>query len=111
MTESRKISFGNLDQICNMLESAQAELLKAWDSEQYRMTPHEVKRYAQYLSRIRVSHVKSRDVLKLFEALLPAIIEGNKARQAMKESEPGINIAKIVGTPTELMSKLQEKTS
>lgn len=85
MDDYKRISWGNLDQITRMLETAQEELAIMWDLGASRMTPDECKRLSGYLVSIRLSQSRMRDTLKLFEALLPAILEGNKKRNEKRD--------------------------
>jgi len=98
MDRNKSISWGQLDQITRMIEIANKELTDLWDNGAYRMTPEECKRLASYLTSIRISHSTMRDSLKLFEALLPAIIEGNKKRDEKRNLQKEAPILSTVGT-------------
>lgn len=74
---------GRLESIAHEMELVQDHLLKLWDCQTYRMRSGDIKRMAEYLTRIRISHSRMRDTLKLFEALLPAIIEAEKKREKL----------------------------
>lgn len=69
-----KIKFyGALDVSARMLDDIVPELEALWQGGNYHMKPEELKRIAGYLSRIKVSHSRLRDTLKLFERLAALI--------------------------------------
>lgn len=70
MPEPKRVPWGELDVLARSIESVANECIEQWNTGEIRLTPEECKRLASYLSRVRVSHSKLRDTLKLFESLV-----------------------------------------
>lgn len=76
MPEKNNYHFGEIDQCVRILEMIAPSYEKMWEAGVYRMRPEDIKRLGEYLSRIKLSHSRLRDTLKLFEQL---IVLSNKA--------------------------------